>query len=295
VANKTLRTFLALPLGQPAAARLEAAARARLRGPDAPSRHGGARHGGARHGGARHGGAGRWRAVPAGRLHLTLKFLGATDSGLRPGLRYGLVAALQEAARAIPPGARFGFEGWRLLPNERKPGVLAVTVSDPAGTLSRVAWLLEEEAAALGFPREDRAFLPHVTVARLRHRSRGDPRTLGGRRTRRDRVPDAGARDVGARGAGAWESGCPVPRSASLSWKSLPAWEPNRLTWFESVSGTGGLPYRVLAEEAVGDAVVGGTGFDSSKDGAVAGKLHEVSEQAAGQGRDGRSSSERES
>jgi 2'-5' RNA ligase len=63
--------------------------------------------------------------------------------------------------------------------------VLAAGVSDPVGTLSRLAALLEERTASLGFARETRPFLAHVTVARRKAgRGRGRGRDGGGGRER---------------------------------------------------------------------------------------------------------------
>jgi len=152
----TFRAFFAAPieagaaraLEAGAARALEAAARERLAGPGAP--------------------AGTWRVTPAERLHVTLRFLGDASRDLVPRL----ADALREAAAGLRP-ARVEFAGWVLLPGPRDPKVLAVGVSDPAGTLASLAARLEERASALGFPGEPRKFLAHVTVAR-----RGRPRRV---------------------------------------------------------------------------------------------------------------------
>ena len=46
--------------------------------------------------------------------------------------------------------------------------MLWIGVDDPSGRLSALQMRLEEEFAAEGFPKEDRAFRPHLTIARLR-------------------------------------------------------------------------------------------------------------------------------
>jgi len=107
------------------------------------------------------GAARRWRVVPAGRIHVTLKFLG----DIRPALLPGLSALLRTAAAQVRP-ARVEFGGWVLLPGPAAPRVLAVGVSDPAGTLPTLAEALEAGAASLRIPGEGRPFLAHVTVAR---------------------------------------------------------------------------------------------------------------------------------
>lgn len=137
----TFRAFYAVPLDPASARGLAEAARAAVAAP----------------------GEAGWRVVPAERIHLTLKFLGDTPLRLVPDLG----AALRGAAAAVAPFP-LSFGGWHRLPGPRDPRVLAAGVSDPTGSLPRLASLLEERAAALGFPRESRPFLSHATVARRR-------------------------------------------------------------------------------------------------------------------------------
>jgi 2'-5' RNA ligase len=166
--SDSFRAFFAVPFSPSTAGALEAAARERVAAladapqgtpirapPRAPTR----------------APTRNWRVTPAERIHLTLKFLGEAASDLVP--------RLEEALRAVAGGAApFPVElgGWVLLPAGRNPRVLAVGVSDPTGTLPRLAALLEERAEALGFPREARPFRAHVTVARRRPgRGSGQP------------------------------------------------------------------------------------------------------------------------
>ena len=147
-ANGSFRAFYACPLEGEAARSLIAVAQGRI-------------------------GEGRgWRVVPEERLHLTLRFLGDTPLDLVPRL----TEALRDGAAAMGP---FPIEmgGWKTF-----RGALALGVSDPTGSLPRLAAGLEERAVALGFPPEPRAFLPHVTVARARNQARGVP-PLASRKT----------------------------------------------------------------------------------------------------------------
>ena len=101
-------------------------------------------------------------ARPEG-LHITLKFIGEVEA-----VR---VEVLSHAARA----AVVGFEPFRLsieesgtFPPRGAARVLWLGVKDRSGQLARLQRRLEEECVAAGFPREPRAFKPHLTVARLR-------------------------------------------------------------------------------------------------------------------------------
>ena len=134
--NGSFRAFYAVPFEAAVARTLEEAADARI------------------------GSLRGWRVTPAERIHLTLKFMGDAALDLVPRL----TEALREAAARDPfPVALRGWVGF--------PGVLSVGVSDPTGSLPRLAAALEARAGSLGFPRESRPFLPHVTVARNRKRT----------------------------------------------------------------------------------------------------------------------------
>jgi len=101
----------------------------------------------------------RW--VPAQNQHVTLKFLGATRPGLVGWVTQivGEVAAGNERfeTRVGPLGA---------FPSERRARVLWAALDDPDGHMVGMATSLEE-ALALEFAREKRAFTPHLTLARF--------------------------------------------------------------------------------------------------------------------------------
>jgi 2'-5' RNA ligase len=101
----------------------------------------------------------RW--VPTPNQHVTLKFLGPTW----PRLVEWVTQVVGEVAVVHQP-----FEthvGWlSVFPTERRARVLWAALDDPAGRFARIAASLEE-ALAKEFPREKRAFTPHLTVARF--------------------------------------------------------------------------------------------------------------------------------
>ena len=135
-----LRTFFALELGEAArrrAADLAAALRA------AP-------------------GGERVRWVREESLHVTLRFLGATEPETLPGL-------LRCAGEAIGEAKPFelGLGGWLALPSPRRPRVFALGL-EPAEPLAGLAADLERAAVAAGWPPEPRPFRGHVTLGRLR-------------------------------------------------------------------------------------------------------------------------------
>ena len=97
-------------------------------------------------------------------IHLTLKFLGEIPQTS--------VAAFELAvAKAVAEVPRFSIviSGAGVFPNRRDPRVLWIGVQDPEGQLAKLHAHLERECEQKGFPRDERQFHPHLTVARLRN------------------------------------------------------------------------------------------------------------------------------
>jgi len=98
--------------------------------------------------------------VRAENLHVTLKFLGETDSTN--------LAALQDVLTAVcsPTPVNLEFRGLGFFPNEKRPRVLwAGMESSP--NLKSLAADIDQAAHPLGFPLEERPFTPHLTLARF--------------------------------------------------------------------------------------------------------------------------------
>lgn len=105
-----------------------------------------------------------WRARwvrPEG-SHLTLKFYGSVLTGSVPSLE----DALRQAVVGVPP---FDVEaaGAGAFPNARRPRVLWIGVGGNLPALARLQDAVERASAALGFPPEERAFQPHLTIGRV--------------------------------------------------------------------------------------------------------------------------------
>lgn len=95
-------------------------------------------------------------------LHLTLKFLGDTpDSVLTQ-----VVDALAECAHAIDP-FKIAIQGVGCFPNKQRPRAYWAGLSGSKSLIS-----LQSDIAArmedLGFESEEKAFVPHLTVARIK-------------------------------------------------------------------------------------------------------------------------------
>lgn len=230
------RAFFAIPLAPSTAGALERAAAlfvAGAAGPGSPS----------------------WRLTPASRLHITLRFLGDCGEDLRRGLRAaldGAVAGVPPLALSFPvPGGGPLPGGWHLFPGPRAPRVLAAPVSEPSGSLHRLAASLDESVRALGFAAnsgaEERPWLAHVTVARA-------PRGRGrrGRNPGRDVHPPASRLLPGAASPGRVATGLEAAgRGAPRVDAPIPGMVADRVVLYRSVLGPGGPEYEELESAAL--------------------------------------------
>jgi 2'-5' RNA ligase len=101
----------------------------------------------------------RW--VPAGNIHLTLKFLGDVSMANLDMLKEMLLTEVK-AHRAF----EFSVGGVGAFPNTRRPRVLWVGVQAPQELLALQS-ALESKAEKLGYSREERPFAAHLTLGRV--------------------------------------------------------------------------------------------------------------------------------
>lgn len=103
--------------------------------------------------------AARLSLVDPALAHITLKFLGEVEEKQ--------IAAVEDALRGVR-GRRYpltvGGVGGN---NPRRPRVVWCAVDDGGETV-RLSVRVEQALGPLGFPREKRAFTPHVTLARVK-------------------------------------------------------------------------------------------------------------------------------
>lgn len=121
------------------------------------------------------------KAFPAVRLqwvrpesiHLTLKFLGSIEEQQVSEIQQ----ALRSALHGRPP---FAVEvgGVGVFPDLRAPRVLWLGLSGPENAsadqqdIGQLAAEVDHALGTIGFPPEDRPFSPHLTLARIKDRSR---------------------------------------------------------------------------------------------------------------------------
>jgi 2'-5' RNA ligase len=107
------------------------------------------------------GGAGaKW--VSPGGIHLTLKFLGNVDEAKVPHLVQALTTACEGSGPIALALSKLG-----VFPGPSRPRVAWVGLSGGVSELLRLQEQVEKALSPLGFPREERAFTPHLTLARV--------------------------------------------------------------------------------------------------------------------------------
>jgi RNA 2',3'-cyclic 3'-phosphodiesterase len=97
------------------------------------------------------------------KLHLTLKFLGDTDEKQVADLQ----KILDEISTSIS-NFKLQISNTGVFPDTKKPRVLWIDVIDEEGSLAKINALLEIECEKIGFAKESRKFIPHLTIGRIR-------------------------------------------------------------------------------------------------------------------------------
>jgi 2'-5' RNA ligase len=103
----------------------------------------------------------RW-VDPEG-IHLTLKFLG----DINPALIQDVLRAMKQPASGTVP-FQLHLDGLGVFPNIRRPRVLWAGVGGDMDALEALQEKVEAAMEGLDFPRERRAFSPHLTLGRVR-------------------------------------------------------------------------------------------------------------------------------
>jgi 2'-5' RNA ligase len=110
----------------------------------------------------------RWVKPEA--MHLTLRFLGDTAVDLLPQVQ----RAMDESAAASKP-FQLRVEGFGCFPTCSRPRVLWAGVTGEVKAAHALKERLDNELALSGWPLEERAFSPHLTLGRVK-----DSRVLQG-------------------------------------------------------------------------------------------------------------------
>jgi 2'-5' RNA ligase len=102
------------------------------------------------------------RVVDPEHLHVTLKFLGDT-----PWTSIAQVGAILDEVVSQYEPAESQLQSLGAFPDGSRPRIVwtGMTATEPLGEIAR---LLNDRLGEFGFPREQRGFVPHVTLARIK-------------------------------------------------------------------------------------------------------------------------------
>ena len=101
------------------------------------------------------------KPIPVDQMHITLKFLGATElEDVMP------ISSLLKKMRSEFPRFKLAFKGLGAFPRMDHPNVLWAGITD-ATALTAMVDYLEQETEKLGYPLERKGFHPHLTLARV--------------------------------------------------------------------------------------------------------------------------------
>ena len=96
-------------------------------------------------------------------IHLTLKFLGDVESD-----QINAIAEAVELASRVGGPFPVTVSGTGGFPSLIRPRVLWVGITERSGRLGQIQSQIDRELARLGYPREQRRFLPHLTLGRVK-------------------------------------------------------------------------------------------------------------------------------
>lgn len=98
------------------------------------------------------------RFVQAESLHVTLKFIGEQSEAVVDAIK-------QSLATITAPTSAIHFRGYGFFPTPKSARVFWIGM-DCGPELASLAAMIDERISALGIPKENRSFNPHLTVAR---------------------------------------------------------------------------------------------------------------------------------
>jgi 2'-5' RNA ligase len=102
------------------------------------------------------------RRPPTRNWHITLRFIGECDDADADRLAHEVASDL-----SATPGRVF-VSGLGAFPRASRAGVLYAAIDDHEGLLAHLAGVCETAARDVGFEPEERPFVPHLTLSRLR-------------------------------------------------------------------------------------------------------------------------------
>lgn len=113
---------------------------------------------------------GRIRWVKNGQIHLTLKFLGHT-----PPDQVGRIKNTINQVVNKHVGMQYSISGTGCFPVPERPRVLWLGIEGDYAPLQALVTDLDRALEPLGFPVEEKEFIPHITIARIKYPPKRTP------------------------------------------------------------------------------------------------------------------------
>jgi 2'-5' RNA ligase len=112
--------------------------------------------------------------VKPGNIHFTLKFLGHTP----PDAIENINEIIQSVSKDHT-GMEYTIKGTGCFPVESRPRVLWVGIDGKLGPLQKYVTELNSKLEKLGFPKDERDFKAHITLARVKYPPKNTPDITG--------------------------------------------------------------------------------------------------------------------
>ena len=127
---------------------------------------------------------GKVRWVKGNQLHLTLKFVGDTPEESIDDVR----GVMQKVARQMTPFKIF-IQGVGCFPKIERPRVMWVGLDGEIDKLNQLVTTVHDGLDPLGFPRDEKEFHPHITMARAKYPQKKTPDISSFLNTTYDPIP----------------------------------------------------------------------------------------------------------
>ena len=103
-----------------------------------------------------------WKWTSEDRMHMTMRFIGDTSPNALDRLTDEFEQGMSDLRKV-----RFTYTGYRFFPSERKASTLAVTMQCSHAFEELKSRVDDVVLAALNLPKENRPFLPHITIMHM--------------------------------------------------------------------------------------------------------------------------------
>lgn len=111
----------------------------------------------------------RW--IKGVNIHLTVRFLGLTPRDAIDDIASATGTALEKNGPIS-----IQVQGTGVFPDARRPRVLWMGITGEVERLTLLEGAIHKAVEPLGFPRDDRAYVPHVTLGRIRYPQKVPPK-----------------------------------------------------------------------------------------------------------------------